>query len=159
MEIYILTKSMVKKPFLYFEFLPSRNQGESSSPIMARSQTVTSEKFLKHRFSIFHRFHLFCIKLVCWLLWGRPKFKVTSQQQNPWITGPFGNRLRCSLQSHPRRLMGGVRTQMSSLIGTRILLLGLIYYKEPKLIDGIQHTTNPILRRQSQNVLRILYQQ
>ena len=44
--------------------------------------------------------------------------------------------------------MGGVRTQMSSL--TRMGILGLIYHKEPKLIDGIQHTTNLALRRQPQ---------
>ena len=46
--------------------------------------------------------------------------------------------------------MGGVQTQMSSLTGTGIHLLGLIYRKESKLIDDIQHTTNLALHRQPQ---------
>lgn len=87
---------------------------------------------------------------VCWLLWGRPEFKSYFTTTNPWITDSFGNTLRSSLQSHSRRLMGEVRTQMSTLTRTGNLLLGLIYHTDSKLIDGIQHTTNLVLRSLSQ---------
>ena len=43
--------------------------------------------------------------------------------------------------------MWGLQTQMSSLNETGIGLPGLSYHKGPKLIDGIQHTSNLALHR------------
>ena len=38
--------------------------------------------------------------------WGRLEFNSYFTATNPWITGPLGNRLRSSLQSHPKWLWG-----------------------------------------------------
>ena len=53
-KIYRLRESMVKNPFWYFEYFTSGNTCDSSTSPMANFWFVTSEKFFKCGFSVFH---------------------------------------------------------------------------------------------------------
>ena len=61
-------KSVVKKPFSDFEFDTSKNQGDSSSSLIARFKIMTPENFLKHGFSFFHWIHPFYFEI--WSMWN-----------------------------------------------------------------------------------------
>ena len=81
-----------------------------------------------------------------WLLWGRPEFRVTSQQQTPrssTLSATGCEAARCLTQSDYR----GVRTQMSTLIETgNLSYLYLACIKDFKLHFTFNNNPNNVLR-------------